>query len=221
MIGPLLVAEVLAATPVAPPEAEAARVFVQTGVDDAVLPLTIGYGHGVAWGERDLQIRGSVTLPLAAPGGGDLLVSAGTRFEVVRTGTLRLDVSLDGSAKRTVNAAYRATGLATTLGASYGWVREPGEGVARGGYALLTSAVRQTWAARVRPSDDYIELVYPGAQTGWYGLPGGYVDAGLAAGWQRSRGISGGLAVGYRAFRRFTTVLPPPVYARIELAYDW
>jgi len=215
----LLIAPVWAAAPIAPPVADGSRVYAQSGLDNAVLPLTLGYGHGLGLGERDLQVRGSLTLPLAAPGGGDLLATAGARVEVARAGATRLDVALDGSVKWTSNAAYAATALATDLTVAYGWVWEP-EPSSGGGYAMLDVAVRQTWATHLRPTETYLDNAYDAVETGWYGVPGGYVDLGLAAGWLRRQGLSGGLGVGYRAHRRLPLVTPP-VYLQLELAYDW
>lgn len=196
---------VIAARADAEPLGNARAAYAEVALDGAVVASS-GY-------LQPITPRAAWTVDLASALGdfdlADNRIRGGVRIDIARSGSFRLRSSLFVVRRATSNAGYGAQTFGTDLRLA--------PGVTKGRWnAELELAVEQGWLAHITATDTYRQLVYAGAEDGWYAMPGRTLRAGLAGSAVLGR-VEVGVRVGFARHGGLDVL--PPLYASVAGAW--
>jgi hypothetical protein len=150
------------------------RVHVRTGAEYGFV-AGVGYARTVSLLDRRLLLTGDVTVPFGGVDASDYRVRTGALVPIVGARRWRLAGSVAPTVRGTQNAAGTMTSLGTDLGVQGGFY-------ARHWFVAGETGFDWSMTTHITHSDEYRELVYPGARDGWYAMSGGIIRYGVQAG---------------------------------------
>jgi hypothetical protein len=177
------------------------QLFVATGFDEAVAPMTLGVSQdGELW-RRRVRIAGSVTMPMLRPDPGDLRLAAWLDGELLRAGGWNAGVRIGATVTTTANDAFTGGTLGSMQGAFGGY------DTAR--WSLGIEAVHRVGWLSYLATTDYARSVGGSASKGgWYRNTSVGLEAGVRAA-LRLGAIELVARAGYERRGTLDLVIPP------------
>jgi hypothetical protein len=182
------------------------QLFIATGFDEAVAPLTLGVSQSGELWRRRVRVAGSVTMPMLRPDPSDLRLAAWLDGELLRAGHWSAGLRVGATITTTSNDAFTGG----TLGSMQGGV---------GGYdtprwSLGVEVVHRVgWLSHLATTDFARRLGGSPSHGGWYRNTSVGLEAGLRAG-LRLGAVELVARFGYERRGTLDLVIPP-VYATL------
>ncbi len=187
-------------------------VGTSAGIDGTTVAWSLGYARAVQLPIPRLLLVGTqFTLPMTQPDFGDWRWTSSLRIDAFARGRFAWPVEGGFVLRRFSNRSVSAWGVGTELATMPGWYPERW-------FIAAELSWGQTWAAHLKHSDLYRDVVFDGVTDGWYRTPGFTMRYGARVGGCPWKPMEVWLRAGYEQHGRFD-IVAPPLYALLGVNF--